>query len=103
MTNDDALAAKMRLMRNFGFSGYDNVIYIGTNGKMTEVCAAMGLTSLESVAEFMAVNRRNHRAYSRGLSGIPGVSLMLYDETETLNYQYIVLELDEEARGADAR
>ena len=49
LTNDDALAAKMRLMRNFGFSGYDNVIYIGTNGKMTEVCAAMGLTSLESV------------------------------------------------------
>ena len=23
VTNDDALAAKMRLMRNFGFSGYD--------------------------------------------------------------------------------
>ena len=48
------LAEKMRLMRNFGFHGYDNVIYIGTNGKMTEVCAAMGLTSLESVDEFIA-------------------------------------------------
>src|SRR3984957_10371338 len=82
VTNDDALAAKMRLMRNFGFSGYDNVIYVGTNGKMTEVCAAMGLTSLESVTEFMAINRRNHVAYTRGLSGIPGVSLMRYDETE---------------------
>jgi dTDP-4-amino-4,6-dideoxygalactose transaminase len=94
LTNDDALAAKMRLMRNFGFSGNDNVIYVGTNGKMTEVCAAMGLTSLESVAEFMAVNRRNHLAYSRGLSGIPGVSLMPYDETEASNWQYIVLEVD---------
>jgi dTDP-4-amino-4,6-dideoxygalactose transaminase len=95
VTNDDALAAKMRLMRNFGFSGNDNVIYIGTNGKMTEVCAAMGLTSLESVAEFMAVNRRNHLSYTRGLSGIPGVSLMPYDKTEAANWQYIVLEVEE--------
>ena len=48
-TNDDALAERMRLMRNFGFQGFDNVIHLGTNGKMTEVCAAMGLTSLESI------------------------------------------------------
>ena len=41
-TNDDELAKKIRLMKNFGFAGYDNVIYIGTNGKMNEACAAMG-------------------------------------------------------------
>ena len=35
VTNDDELAAKIRLMKNFGFHGYDNVEYIGTNGKMT--------------------------------------------------------------------
>jgi dTDP-4-amino-4,6-dideoxygalactose transaminase len=99
VTNDDALAAKMRLMRNFGFSGNDNVIYIGTNGKMTEICAAMGLTSLESATEFMAVNRRNHLAYGRGVSGIPGVSLMSYDGTETANYQYIVFEVEEGKAG----
>jgi|SRR5215831_5101599 len=29
-------------MRNFGFAGYDRVICIGTNGKLTEACAAMG-------------------------------------------------------------
>ena len=73
LTNDDALAEKIRLMRNFGFSGYDNVIYIGTNGKMTEVCAAMGLTSLESVEKFIETNRRNHAAYQRGLAGISGI------------------------------
>ena len=43
VTNDDDLAGKIRLMKNFGFAGYDEVMYIGTNGKMTEVCAAMGL------------------------------------------------------------
>ena len=94
VTNDDALAEKMRLMRNFGFSGYDNVIYVGTNGKMTEVCAAMGLTSFESLERFVETNRRNHRAYRRELHGIPGVTLMGYDEAERSNYQYIVLEID---------
>lgn len=99
LTNDDALAEKIRLMRNFGFSGYDNVIYIGTNGKMTEVCAAMGLTSLESVEKFIETNRRNHAAYRRGLEGISGLSLMPYDENERANYQYLVCELDEDAAG----
>src|SRR5690348_16496863 len=41
-TDDDDLAETMRLMRNFGFKGYDNVVHPGTNGKMIEVCAAMG-------------------------------------------------------------
>ncbi len=49
VTNNDGLAEKMRLMKNFGFSGLDNVIYIGTNGKMSEIAAAMGLTSLEDM------------------------------------------------------
>lgn len=33
LTNNDALAEKMKLMRNFGFAGPDNVIHPGTNGK----------------------------------------------------------------------
>ena len=98
-TNDEVLAEKMRLMRNFGFRGNDNVIYIGTNGKMTEVCAAMGLTSLESIDEFLDTNRRNYRAYGRELDGIPGVMLMAYDESERTNYQYIVVEVDEQEAG----
>jgi dTDP-4-amino-4,6-dideoxygalactose transaminase len=99
LTNDDVLAKKMRLMRNFGFSGYDNVIYIGTNGKMTEVCAAMGLTSLESLEQFVETNRRNHGAYRRELQRIPSITLVDYDEGERSNYQYIVLEIDEAAAG----
>lgn len=98
-TNNDALAEKIRLMKNFGFSGYDNVIYIGTNGKMTEVCAAMGLTNLESIDEFMLHNRNNYRSYQAGLEGIPGISLAPYNELERCNYQYIILEVDESVAG----
>ena len=74
----------MRLMKNFGFAGYDNVIYVGTNGKMSEVSAAMGLTGLEVLDEFIAANRRNYAAYRAGLQDVPGVQLIAYDDSRTL-------------------
>ena len=92
-TNDDGLAEKIRLMKNFGFTGYDQVEYIGTNGKMTEICAAMGLTGLESLDEFIEVNRENYLAYREGLSGLSGTRLLDYGEDERRNYQYITLEI----------
>ncbi len=95
VTNDDELAEKLRLMRNFGFTGYDEVSYIGTNGKMNELSAAMGLTSLESLDEFIAVNRRNYLRYRAELRNVAGAQVLAYDETEKCNYQYVVLELDE--------
>src|SRR5439155_27059854 len=98
-TNDDGLAARVRLMKNFGFSGYDNVIYVGTNGKMPEVCAAMGLSSLESLEEIIAVNRRNYLAYRQGLARVPGLTLVEYDPSVQSNYQYVVLDVDEERAG----
>jgi dTDP-4-amino-4,6-dideoxygalactose transaminase len=99
VTNDDELATKIRLMKNFGFAGYDNVIHVGTNGKMSEAAAAMGLTSLESLEEFIAVNYRNYKQYKNQLAGIPGISLLDYDEDEKHNYHYIVLEIDETVAG----
>ena len=89
------LAGKIRLMTNFGFAGYDNVIYVGTNGKMSEVSAAMGLTGLESLNEFIAANRRNYAAYRAGLQEVPGIKLIAYDEAERNNYQYVIVEVDE--------
>ena len=93
VTNDDTLAAKMRLMRNFGFSDYDRVIYPGTNGKMTEIAAAMGLTNLEDLDEFVIINRRNYQAYRDELRSIRGLKMLEYDDAEKNNYQYIVLEV----------
>jgi dTDP-4-amino-4,6-dideoxygalactose transaminase len=81
-------------MRNFGFAGVDRVIYIGTNGKMSELSAAMGLTSLESMADFIAANLRNHQHYARELASLPGMSLIAYDGREQCNYQYAVVEID---------
>ena len=95
VTNDDDLAERIRLMKNFGFAGLDNVTYIGTNGKMNEISAAMGLTSLESIDMIVDANRRNYQAYRKGLADLPGVSFLSYDERERCNFQYIVMEFDE--------
>ncbi len=95
VTNDDELASRARLMRNFGFAGQDRVISLGTNGKMSEVAAAMGLTSFESLEEFIGINRRNYELYRSGLAGIPGITLMRYDEHERHNYHHIVVEVDD--------
>ena len=98
-TNNDELAAKLRLMRNFGFAGLDRVTSLGTNGKMSEASAAMGLTSLESVDHFIEANRRNYQLYQRQLTEVPGISLSRYREDEKCNYQYVVLEIDEAVAG----
>lgn len=94
VTNDDELAQRTRLMRNFGFTTYDHVDSIGINGKMSEMCAAMGLTNLESMSEFIATNRQNYKQYEEELAGLKGVMLVPNDEKESCNYQYVVLEID---------
>jgi len=95
VTDDTELAETVRLMQNFGFEGRDTVVDVGINGKMTEIEAAMGLTSLESMQAFVEHNRQNYCAYKEGFNRIPGVELMEYDERERCNFQYIVIELDE--------
>jgi len=93
-TNNDDLAEKMRLMRNFGFVDYDKVVYLGINGKMNEVCAAMGLTNLEAMDEIIAVNKHNYLTYCEELRSVAGVSVIIYDPAERNNYQYVVIEVD---------
>jgi dTDP-4-amino-4,6-dideoxygalactose transaminase len=100
-TNDAALAEDIRRRANFGFIGYDNVVCVGTNGKMTEPCAALGLVNLKSVPAFIATNRANYELYAEAVGTIPGIQLYRYDTSggEVVNFQYIVLEVDEAAFG----
>jgi dTDP-4-amino-4,6-dideoxygalactose transaminase len=95
-TDDDGLAERLRLLRNFGFSELDRVEVLGTNAKMPEFSAAMGITSLESLDEFISRNRSNHTCYLRALEGVPGIRLLHYPEDETSNYHYVVGFVDEQ-------
>jgi dTDP-4-amino-4,6-dideoxygalactose transaminase len=96
VTDDDAIAARLRAMRNFGFAGHEESILLGTNAKMNEISAAMGLTGLENFDEIVAANVRNYGRYRTNLDGAPGVNLVLFDEHERCNFQYVVVEVDED-------
>lgn len=90
-TNNDALAEKIRFMQNFGFSDWDQVDHVGTNGKMTEICAAMGLVNLQSLDRFREINRRNHAAYAQGVSQIGGLTLLDCCTDPAANRQYVAV------------
>lgn len=92
LTNNTELAEKAKLMRNFGFSGLDNVIYPGTNGKMTEISAAMGLVNMDELNHIIIHNRINYKKYESLLANVDGVRLLPYDD-EKNNYHYIIIEL----------
>jgi dTDP-4-amino-4,6-dideoxygalactose transaminase len=100
-TDDDELAAKARLMQNFGFRDYDDVVSVGINGKMSEAAAAMGLTTLEELDSLVALNRSNLDRYRAVLSGIPGLRVLEPFRTERSNHQYVVVEVDPDGAGLD--
>ncbi len=97
VTNDDDLAARIRLMRNFGFAGEDSVVSEGINGKMHEVSAAMGLVNFDHIDEIITRNKSNRDRYAAGVESLQGISLLPLAAGEKSNYQYVVLEVSESA------
>ncbi|WP_433254705.1 DegT/DnrJ/EryC1/StrS family aminotransferase [Streptosporangium sp. CA-135522] len=97
VTDDDTLARKARAMRNFGQTGQDEVSYQGTNAKMSEAAAAMGLTSLEFMPSVVERNVANHRRYMSELAGVPGLRVLPLGAGN--NHQYVVLEIDQRVTG----
>jgi dTDP-4-amino-4,6-dideoxygalactose transaminase len=97
-TNDDELAASLRSLRSFGLTA-GVVSSLGTNAKMTEFCAAMGVTSLESRDEFIERNRQHSASYRTALGGAAGVQVLFGNTTEQHNWQYVVVEIDRRAAG----
>ncbi|KAB0583271.1 aminotransferase class I/II-fold pyridoxal phosphate-dependent enzyme [Ideonella dechloratans] len=92
-TADDALAERIRLMRNFGIPGEDLVDCVGTNAKMNEFSAAVGLCNLDHFEALCAHNLRLHAAYADGLAGVPGLRLMVPEAGQAFSHHYIVLEV----------
>ena len=93
-TDDDELAQRCRLMRNFGFVQFDAVASMGTNGKMSEASAVMALESLRQMDSYVDVNAANHARYVEGLASVPGLNVVRYSADERCNYQYVVVEVD---------
>jgi dTDP-4-amino-4,6-dideoxygalactose transaminase len=96
ITNDDVLAEKMALYRQFGHVG-DEHFSIGVNGKNSELHAAMGLCLLPMMDQF--INRRKILTdlYSRELKDLPIQWPVPLTETG-YNYSYYPVILDTEER-----
>ncbi len=99
LTNSDELARSLVMMCNFGFAGYDQVESVGTNGKLNEISAAVGLGSLEQIERIVEINRANFEAYRAHLSGMPGLRIYEPRPGVRTNYQYVVIEVDRQAAG----
>lgn len=98
-TNDAELAKILRSMQNFGLDSDRLVTSTGTNAKMNEASAAMGLTSLDAYEDVMAHNRSNYACYRELLSQVPGLDLIHFDAEERNNYQYVIAVLDPDHSG----
>ncbi len=70
LTNDAGIAARLRRLRNHGrgASGLHEVA--GTNARMTEMAAAVGLVQLERLADANAARRANARYFDERLRGV---------------------------------
>lgn len=101
VTDDSGLAARVRAMHNFGIVGEDEVTLVGTNGKMSEAAAAMGLVSLAGMASFVDRNRRNHGRYRHVLGEIPGVTMVTPGPDTEPSYHYVVVRIDADRLGLD--
>ncbi|GAA0358063.1 dTDP-4-dehydro-6-deoxyglucose aminotransferase [Actinoallomurus spadix] len=99
VTDDDALAQHLRSLNAFGAGADGRIERVGTNAKMSEAAAAMGLTSLDAFDQTVRHNRANHALYRSELLGVDGVSVFSFDEDESPNCQYVVVTIDEAVTG----
>ncbi|MCA9167568.1 MAG: DegT/DnrJ/EryC1/StrS family aminotransferase, partial [Planctomycetales bacterium] len=75
------------------------VASIGTNGKMSEVSAAIGLTSLEHADRIIEINAENQGQYQTECESIPGVTIRQFNAGQRCNFQYVIAEVDETQAG----
>lgn len=76
VTNDDALAERLRLLRNLGFTTprFRHEV-AGYNYRMTAYQAAMGVEQLRKIETILEEKRRVAHTYSKYLEEIPGLQL----------------------------
>ena len=76
VTDDDALAERLRLLRNLAFTKprFRHEL-AGYNFRMTGYQAAMGTVQLGKITQVIAEKRRVAQTYNRTLAGIPGLRL----------------------------
>lgn len=85
---DEATLKKVLLLRNFGHTSPNTFGGVGINGKMNELCAAMGLVNFNFIEE-ICLKRKEQWIYYRDHLSHSEFQLMNYDLTIIeFNYAY---------------
>lgn len=86
ITEDDKLAKKIRLLINFGIQSSSKVDSIGTNAKMNEFEAAMGLCILDEIDTIKNHRKKIWQVYKEKLSD--KLIFQKWNSNSTNNYSY---------------
>jgi dTDP-4-amino-4,6-dideoxygalactose transaminase len=101
-TNEDILAERCRIGRDYGNPGNYDCILVGINARMSEMHAAIALSSLDHIEE--EITRRNDLAqvYKDALAGIPGISTPSIRPGDRCTYKDFTVLVEPEEFGTDA-
>ncbi len=92
--NDDNLTQKARYLINFGIENAESIPEIGTNAKMNEFEAAMGLCMLDEMEEINKARKKVFEWYKTDLDGC--VQFQQLNNDATINYSYFPILLKDE-------
>ena len=91
------------LFKNFGFTAEGDVVVAGTNAKMTEMQALMGLLVLERIGDLAEHRRRLYNRYRSHIERIPGLSMPPEFPGEIeYNFAFVPVRVEEERFGIGA-
>lgn len=93
-TNDDSLADKVRIGREYGNSGRYDTALPGLNARMPEINALLGLSSLKRLEN--AAESRNETAeiFHEGLGGFPGIHFQVVETGNRNSYKDFSITID---------
>ena len=92
--SDSTLKEKISSLRNFGITSPESVDITGTNAKMNEFQAAMGLCNLKSIDECIKNRKNAVELYRTRLKNIQGIKLSSAGEYVKENYAYFPVVFD---------
>lgn len=97
--NDPILGATLYRLKNFGIMNEICVDGVGSNGKMNEFQAAMGLCNLSHFENEVKKRKTLVELYREYLGDIPGLKIIEEKNNITYNYTYFPLLIDEKVFG----
>ena len=101
-TNDDLLAERCRMGRDYGHPGDYDCRLIGLNGRMSEFHAAVGLGSFEDLEERLDERETLAAAYRTALEDLPGITFPFVREGDRSTIKDMTILLDNQAFGIGA-